>query len=80
MIFNFTSIGVTLTRNNTPRNPLFYPFASSLIAFLTTLIIKAESLRDLTISIISFISSSKTINFAHFAKSGRSPDPKVFLK
>ena len=50
----------------------FYSFASLLIVSLTSFTNKPDSSRDLTISIISFISSSEIINVV-------TPDPNIFL-
>ena len=54
-----------------PRNLLFWIFASFLILLLTPFISKPEYLKDLTLFLISFISSSKIINVV--------PDPKIFF-
>ena len=57
--------------NEIPKNPPFSSFASFLIVLLTRLINKPDSLKDLTIFIISFISSYETINVVI-------PDQKIF--
>ena len=57
--------------NEIPKNPPFCSFASFLIVLLTRLINKPDSLKDLTIFIISFISSYETINVVI-------PDQKIF--
>ena len=54
-----------------PRNLCFCSFSSFLIVLRTRFINKPESLRDLSIFIISFTSSSKIINVI--------PNPKYFL-
>ena len=47
--------------SNIPRNPPFYSFAFFLIVLLTPFINEPDSSRDLTIFIISFISSIEII-------------------
>ena len=58
--------------NNIPRNSPFCYFALFLIVSLTPFINKPDSSRDLTILMISFISSLEIINVAV-------PDPNIFL-
>ena len=58
--------------NKIPRNPHFYPFALFCIVSLTPFNDKPESSRDLTIFIMSFISSFDIICVVD-------PDPKIFL-
>ena len=58
--------------NNIPRNSPFCYFAFILIVSPTPFINKPDSLRDLTILMISFISSLEIINVAV-------PDPNIFL-
>ena len=66
--------------NNIPGNRLFCSFYSFLIVWLTPFIDKPDSSRDLTIFVMSFISSFKNINVVLLAKSqGRAPDPNIFL-
>ena len=73
--------------NNIPRNPRFCSLASFVIVSLTPFINKPDYSRDLTIFIISFISSLEIINVVPFAKSeglevnirGRVLDPNIFL-
>ena len=48
--------------NNIPRNPSFYSFASYLIVSLKPFIDNPDSSRDLTIFMISFISSLEIVN------------------
>ena len=65
---------------NIPGNPPFYSFTSFLIVSLMSFINKSDSLSDLTIFIISFISSLEIIKVVHFAESEvRVPDPNIFL-
>ena len=59
--------------NNISRSPLFYSFASFLIVSLTPFKNKTDSSRDLTIFIISFISSLEVINMVL-------PDPKLLYE
>ena len=60
--------------NNIPRNPHFCSFASFLIVSLTLFFINdSGSSRDLTIFIISFISSLEIINVVK-------SDPKIVLR
>ena len=66
--------------NNILENPLFCPFASFLIVSLRPFINKPDYSRDLTIFIISFISSFKIIDVAREAKSeGCALDQNIFL-
>ena len=58
--------------NNFPRNPIFCYFASLLIILLTSFINKPDSLKDLTIFKISFISSYEIV-------SAVVSDPKKFF-
>ena len=48
--------------DNIPRNPLFYSFASFLIVSLTLFVNKPDSSSDVTIFMISFISSFEIIS------------------
>ena len=59
--------------NNIPRGPPFYSFASFLIVSLTPFNNKTDSSSDLTIFIISFISSLEVINIVL-------PNPKHFYE
>ena len=59
--------------NNIPRSPPFYSFASFLIVSLTPFNNKTDSSSDLTIFIISFISSLEVINIVL-------PNPKHFYE
>ena len=58
--------------NYISKNPPFYSFASFLVVLLTPFINKPDSSRDLTIFIISFISSFEIINVV-------TPDPDMVL-
>ena len=58
--------------NTILRKPPFCPFASFLIVSLTPFINKPDYSRDLTIFMISFISSLEIINAVV-------PDPNIFL-
>ena len=67
--------------NNIPRNPPFYYFSSFSIAYPTPFINKPDSSRDLTIFMISFISSLKIINVVEREdKSVRRPDLNIFYE
>ena len=66
--------------NNIPRNPPFCSFALFLIVLLTLYINKPDSSSDLTIDMMSFISSVKTINVViRETKSEGQTDPSIFL-
>ena len=58
--------------NNIPWNPPFCSFALFLIVLLMPFLNKPDYLRDLTIFMISFISSLEIINVVV-------PDPNIFL-
>ena len=65
---------------NTPRNPLFYSFASLYFILLTPFINTPDSSRDLIIFMISFISSFEIINFVvREAMSEGRLNPKALL-
>ena len=62
-----------------PRKLLFCSFALFFIVFLTPFINKSDSSRDLTIVIISFVSSFEVIDVVHLVE-GRMPEPKIFFQ
>lgn len=57
--------------NNISRNLPFYSFASLVIVLLTPFVYNAESLRNLTISIMQFISSLGIMTIV--------PDPRILF-
>ena len=70
----------TNVNNNVPRNPPPYSSALFLIVSLKTFINKPDSLKDVTFSIISSMSTFEVIEVVRFAKpEGRIPDPKKFF-